>query len=371
MNPSTDKALPLILAHERFVRGQAGGCRAHFRFEKLPGLVLGKRSLDGIEFVGCDLPRIQLLLSSLKGASFYCSNLRDSDLRAADLTRADLRGAILRGADLYRAKLDGADFRKAVLIKSEREDEFANFGKNFDDESDLPDGTVDFRNCSMKGSRLNHAKLKGADFSGAILEKADLGGADLRGSKFDGAVLTGAALDGAKLEGVSMIGVLKDPDAAARERAKQLMGAIAASHAYTASHGKDGARAVMDGEDLRPLGEALKAKGLVGASLRDACGVSVDFSRSVLVGAVFDGADLRGARFDGADLRGCSFRNCNLNHAVFDKANLKSFAGGTGRSFPPNFESASLHSTRFVETVFDQESTLAEALSAAQGAEAA
>ena len=363
MNKASKSALPLILTHERFVKGEAGGCRAHFRFERLPEMVLRKRALDGIEFVGCDLPRTQLLLSSLKSASFYCSNLRDSDLRATDLTRADLRGAILRGADLYRAKLDGADFRKAVLIKADREGEFADFGQSFDNDDEVPDGAVDFRNCSMKGARLNAAKLKGADFSGAILDKADLRGADLRGSNFDGAVLTGADLQGVKLDGASMAGVLRDPDEAARERAAELVKQIEASHQYTTTHGQAGARAVLDGEDLRPLGEALKAKGLVGASLREVCGVGVNFSGSVLVGAVFDGSDLRSARFDGADLRGCSFKNCNLNHAVFDKANLKSFSGGTGRSFPPNFDGASLHSTRFVDAVFDPGADLSDEIS--------
>ena len=371
MKTVPEKSTPLILAHERFVRGQAGGCRAHFRFEKLPGLILRKRTLDGIEFVGCDLPRTQLLLTSLKCASLYCSNLRDSDLRATDLTRADLRGAILRGADLYRAKLDGADFRKAVLIKSERDGVFASFGQNFDDESDVPDGAVDFRNCSMKGARLNQAKFKGADFSGAILDRADLSGADLRGSKFDGAVLTGVQMEGALLEGSSMEDVLQDSDATALARAKQLLDLVEVSHAYTQSHGKNGARANLDAADLRPLGDSLAGKGLVGASFREACGVGVNFARSVLVGAVFDGADLRGARFDGADLRGCSFKSCSLNHAVFDNANLQSFSGGTGRNFPPNFNDATLHSARFNGTVFDDDSCLAEQLGAPEAADAA
>ena len=114
----------VIAAHEAFIAGRNGGCRAFFRFQDLTGVNLMKRKLDGIEFIGCDLKDSSFALASMVTASFYCSSLKGADLRGSDLSRADLRGAILRGADLYRANLDGADFRKAVLYKDERDKEF-------------------------------------------------------------------------------------------------------------------------------------------------------------------------------------------------------------------------------------------------------
>jgi uncharacterized protein YjbI with pentapeptide repeats len=358
LNPVKSEHDPRLAAHERFVRGVMGGRRASFRYERIEGLILRRRALDGVEFVGCDLPHAQFLLSSLRSASFYCSNLRGADLRATDLTRADMRGAVLRGADLYRAKLDGADFRKAVLVRSERDPEMCQAGLSFDDEADVLGGAVDFRNSSMVGAQLSNAKLRGADFGGAVLENVDLRGADIRGSIFDGAVLTNVNLEGVSLDRVSMEGVLHGPSEKAVAKLPSLLAQVEANDSYTRTFGASGARAKLDGEDLRALGDALREAGLVGATFKNACGVRVDFRGAVLVGAVFDGADLRNAQFNGADLRGCSFKNCNLNHADFSRADLSSFDGASGRQFPPRFTDATIHSTMFDDVQLDAGTSL-------------
>lgn len=362
MSRVAQSADPRFAAHERYTRGAMGGQRAKLTYEFINQLVLTRRHLDEIEFIGCDLPRAQFLYSSLRAASFYCSNIRGADLRGTDLRRADMRGAILRGADLYRAVLDGADFRSACLARADRDPKLAKPGLDFDDENDLRGGAVDFRNCSMVGVRLGRAKLKGADFSGAILDKADLAGADIREAKLDGAVLTNVDLEGVSLDGVSMAGVVRDPDEAAIRRATALIDRIRKSDDYTHSMGKSGKEGKFDQEDLRPLGGALKEKGLAGASFRQACAVGVDFSGAILIGAVFDGADLRRANFEGADLRGCSFKNCNLNHSNFSNAELSSLDGRSGRRFPPAFAGAQLDAARFDDVVIDEDKTLNELL---------
>ncbi len=348
--------------HERFVRGVMGGARARLQFERIDGLVLRRRTLDGIDFTGCELPHAQFLLSSLRGASFYCSNIRGADLRACDLTRADMRGVILRGADLYRAKLDGADFRQAVLVRADRDPGMVPAGLNFDEDGDMKGGTVDFRNCSMVGAQLGSAKLKGADFSGANLHGADLSGADIRDANLNGANLTGANLEGAAIEGVTMENVLRDPDAKALARVDTLRSRVEANNTYTHSLGKKGKRGRFDGEDLRPLDDAFHKGGLVGATFKNACGVGLDFRGAILIGASFEGADLRNARFEGADLRGCNFKNCNLNHADFSRSELTAFDGVSGRRFPPEFSGATLHSTKFEDVVLEEDMTLNEVL---------
>ena len=81
----------VIAAHEAFIAGRNGGCRAFFRFQDLTGVNLMKRKLDGIEFIGCDLKDSSFALASMVTASFYCSSLKGADLRGSDLSRADLR----------------------------------------------------------------------------------------------------------------------------------------------------------------------------------------------------------------------------------------------------------------------------------------
>ncbi len=348
--------------HERFVRGVMGGNRARLQYERIDGLVLRRRTLDGIEFTGCELPHAQLLFSSLRAASFYCSNIRGADLRACDLTRADMRGVILRGADLYRAKLDGADFRQAVLVRADRDSKMVPAGLDFDEDGDMRGGTVDFRNCSMVGVQLGSAKLKGADFSGANLHGADLSGADIRDANLNGAVLTDVKLEGAALDGVTMENVLRDPSEAAIAKAQVLRDRVEANDAYTHSLGRSGKRGSFDGEDLRPVGDGFHKAGLVGATFKNACGVGVDFRGAILIGASFEGSDLRNARFEGADLRGVNFKNCNLNHADLSRADLASFDGASGRRFPPNFGGTLMHSTRFDGAQLDEGVTLNELL---------
>ncbi|WP_375550096.1 pentapeptide repeat-containing protein [Oceanicaulis alexandrii] len=347
--------LSVIAAHELFIAGRAGGCRAFFRFQDLAGASLMKRKLDGIEFIGCDLSESNFALTSLVTASFYCSSLKRADLRGADLSRADLRGAILRGADLYRANLDGADFRKAVLYKDERDAEFKHNDWLMDAEGDGRDGAVDFRDCTLRGTRLSAAKLKGADFSGAMLDGAKLNQADLRDANFEGAVLTGADLNGTRLDGANMERVVRDPAAEAMARVEELQQRLEQSDLYTRSRGEQGQRGNFEGEDLRVLGQAFRQKGLIGANLRGVCGVGLDFSGASLIGAVFTGSDLRGANFTGANLKGVNFKDCNLNHAIFKSADLRAFTGNTGRAFLPAFDGASTHAARFEGAMMDRE----------------
>ena len=75
------------------------------------------------------------MISGLRKAKLY-----ESDLSGADLRKADLRGAKLYGANLNKADLRGAD---------------------------------------LYGSNLSGADLYGSDLSGADLRKADLYGSDL------------------------------------------------------------------------------------------------------------------------------------------------------------------------------------------------
>lgn len=341
----------ILSDHERYARREAGGCRAQFQFANLPNQNLQRRQLKEIEFVGCNLRGSHMSLSNFSFASFYGTDLSLCDLRGAHLVRADLRGAGLAGARLCFANLDGADFRKAALAQASDE-------RGLVRRSDLPAVAadaqcVDFSDCSMRGARLANTKLQGAKFDGASLEGADLQGAVLTGATFKGTILNDANLDGIQVSDGAFDDALMPPSAEALQRKPELMKALADSRLWMTSSGKEGAKAVLDGADLRVLQDGMKKARLAGASLKSVCAVGLDFSGAALVAADFSGADLRHANFSGADLRGCNFRDCNLTQANLSGANLEPLTGRNGRLYQPRFSGAQLVGVLLSESRMD------------------
>ena len=78
----------ILRDHERYVRREAGGRRAVFKFVQLAGMDLSTRLLDDADFTAASMSRTRLIRASLLRASFF----------RTDLTRADLRGAAARRA---------------------------------------------------------------------------------------------------------------------------------------------------------------------------------------------------------------------------------------------------------------------------------
>ena len=322
-----------IAAHERFYRGEPRGHRAIMRFLQAPDIDFSGRLMVDVDLSGANLKGANFAGSNLERASFYCADLSGCDASGANLHRADLRGCSLREANLTGARLDGADMREAVLVRTDVDRGFQLSGRS----GALPaDGeaerafAVDFTNCSMKDARLQQAKLKGARFEGAMLNGADLSGAVLDGATFHGAVLTGADLAHARIDPGALKNCVLDPSPEAVARAAELIARLSEGAKWIRSNGAEGYPAVLDGEDLRPLGGAFEKGQLAAMSAREACGIGVSFRGARLQGAKFDGADLRDADFSGADLRGASFQNAKLWHARFDEADLRPLALAQG-----------------------------------------
>jgi uncharacterized protein YjbI with pentapeptide repeats len=315
-----------LAAHERFYRGEPRGHRAVMRFLQAPQIDFSGRTLIEIDLSGANLQGASFATSNLERASLYCADLSHVDARGANLFRADLRGCSLREADLTGATLDEADMREAVLARTDVERGFLLVGRS---SAPLLDGAddhafaVDFTNCSMKEAKLQKAKLKGAKFTGAMLNGAQLNGAILDGATFDGAVLIGADLAHARIDPGALKNCVTDPSPAAIQRAAELSDRLAAATLWIDTNGAEGRPAVLDGEDLRPMGDAFENAQLAAFSAKGACCIGVSFRGAQLQGAKFDTADLRDADFTGADLRGASFRGANLWHAKFDDADLR------------------------------------------------
>ena len=339
----------IIEAHEVLMSGRAGGCRALFRFSKLAGVILQRRNLETIQFLGCDLEGAHLALTNFRFASFYGSNLARADFRGCDLTRADLRGVRLEGASLQSAIMDGADFRRATLIEVDDRQHWKDRTAGTVMVIGQDARTVDFRDCSMRGARLNGARLQGADFGGAVLDGADLTGANLVGARFEDAVICDANFENCQLSPGALDACIREPTKAARARLPDLQARLAAHAEWVASGGQTGAKAILDGADLRVLGSCLKGARLDGASLKGCRAIGIDLSGASLVGAVLDGSDLREAVFRRADLRGCSVRNCRLTRAEFGRADLRQLEGQGGRQYSVRFDGTNLDHVSFLD----------------------
>jgi len=143
-----------------------------------------------VEFIECDLSdadfnevhlqRVQMIETTLEGATFIHAVLKDSDFTGVNLKRAifdranlkeaNLKDASLEESSLFQTDLRGAHFAGARLWRA-----------------------------NLHGADMEGANCCGTDFSEASLFGASLIRADLRGAKLEGASLFGANLEGARL----------------------------------------------------------------------------------------------------------------------------------------------------------------------------
>ena len=340
---SQEQLTAALVSHARYL-ASSGGVRAQLAHSNLDGLNLASRNLTEADFTGCSMIGADLSGTNLDRASLYCADLRDANLQSAKLTRADLRGASFAGARLAHAQMDNADMRTAMMmyvqwggvsvVGSEREQ-----GKSG------PKG-VDFSNCSLKNVSFGSAKLDGANFTGALLQGANFKGAKLANATFQGAVLTGVKDLSVPPEAVA--GAIRDVTPEAAAKLDHLKAQLEAQQTWISSGGQSGVRAILDGEDLRPLRQLFVGRALTGLSARNAIAIGLDFSGSQFQAAKFDGADLRDADFTGADLRGASFRSANLAHARFDKANLERLKLNNGGEMKPDLSGAQATPNQFL-----------------------
>nr|WP_239096474.1 pentapeptide repeat-containing protein [Streptomyces sp. SID11385] len=103
---------------------------ADLRGVHFPGEDLSGRDLSGLDLTGANLTDAQLTGANLShavlhGARLAGARLDGADLREADLRHADLRRARLIGADLRGARLAESRWRRAVLIRTETDEEAA------------------------------------------------------------------------------------------------------------------------------------------------------------------------------------------------------------------------------------------------------
>jgi len=337
-----------LLSHARYL-GSQGGVRAQLAHHNMDGLNFANRNLTEADFTGSSLVGANLAGANLDRASLYCADLRDANLQSARMTRADLRGASFAGAGLAHAQLDNADMRTAMMMYVQWGG-VSVVGSEHEKGKSGPKG-VDFSNCSLKNVSFGSAKLDDANFTGALLQGANFKGAKLGNATFKGAVLTG--VKDLSVPPEALAGAIRDvtPDAAAKF--DRLKAQIESHQTWVTGGAAGGARAILDGEDLRPLRQLLSSRTLAGLSARNTVAIGLDFSGSQLQAAKFDGADLRDADFSGADLRGASFRGANLAHARFHKANLCGLKLNSGGDLKPDLTGAQAVEAQFLHATLE------------------
>lgn len=350
-----DRFEAYVAAHEAFLDGKMGGRRAALKFIVAQGYNCDRRRLADSRLDGADLRGASFVETDLSRASLFCANLTRCDFRRARMKRADLRGATLSGANLTGAILDEADLRAAVLYSLDDvsglrwvggRTSAAGASLNNAKLDEAVAHSVDFSYCSLMGASLRDANLKNANFTGANLSGADLGGAKLEGACLKGAILTGVDVTKLAIGPTALKGCILDPTPEAVARVGEVERELKRAHNWIATKGQP---ANLDGYDLRPAGRLFRERLLAGLQAKAVVAIGIDFSKTQLQGAIFEGADLRGANFTGADLRGVSFVNANLAHAIFDKADLGELDLHSGLRLATRFDGAVTEGTGLPE----------------------
>jgi uncharacterized protein YjbI with pentapeptide repeats len=221
-------------------------------------VVLGRVSLEKIDFSGSRFDGATLQLVNFSGATFESVNFE---------------GAQLAGIQFEGAKFNKVTFKQGML-------------KNVSvSEATMKD--VTFENASMLGNTLNYLECKGCSFknvdlSSSTLESVNFEGSDLTGANISTSTLQGANLSKASLKGVNFKGTnLAGSNLSFAQAVEAKLNSADLSNANLQG-------LVLDGSDLR------KAK--------------------------FDKADLRGASFNNTDLRGAMIVDCKLEKNSFKGA---------------------------------------------------
>ena len=147
----------------------------------------GASPASGIDWSGCNKPRILLPSSTLDGA-----NLSESDLNATDLSGSNLNGARFEKARMIRTSVAGATAQGTDFARIEA------YRSNF---SSIKANGANFSGAELQRAEFNDANLTGANFEKAELSRVDFSGATLTDTRFALSNLSRARLAGAKLGG--------------------------------------------------------------------------------------------------------------------------------------------------------------------------
>lgn len=107
----------ILEAHEKWLRGEAGGKQADLRSTSLQGADLSGRNLERINLIGADLYGANLAFTNLQGAKLFSADLTNADLTNANLEKAGLANATIQGANFKGANLQNTSLLETIGIE--------------------------------------------------------------------------------------------------------------------------------------------------------------------------------------------------------------------------------------------------------------
>lgn len=322
---SPQELASVLRDHATYTAHLEGGKKATLRFADLKGVNLSSRNLSCADLAGINLQGANLRYAEFVSADIQCADIRRVDGRCCNFSYADMRGTLLSGSNLNRATLEYTDLRPGHLLKMGPNGIQEILNRRASAEH------TDFSGCSIFGASFEGANLKDACFREAVIHATRFKNAHLAGADFEGAVLSHLLMDELRLpESVLKTCVLAPPMGDIAGTRTRLSQVLQEHQRWIESDARAGHSAVLDDEDLRPLGQSLRGYKLTAVSARRCIAVAANFTGMELQGANFEEADLRGANFEGADLRGVRLRGAKLSHARFRNANIGSLVLRSG-----------------------------------------
>ncbi len=107
----------ILEAHEKWLRGEAGGRQADLRSTSLQGADLSERNLERINLIGADLYGANLAFTNLQGAKLFSADLTNADLTNANLEKAGLAYATVQGANFKGANLQNTSLLETIGLE--------------------------------------------------------------------------------------------------------------------------------------------------------------------------------------------------------------------------------------------------------------
>lgn len=300
---------------------------------------VGEFDFFGVDLEGADFSYSKIRMNShyatyeptnVKGAKFYCTNMREIRTKFLNIEDADLTAAIYNSLNVGEWKKEYHNFnpiKKKVLFRFMQKiiDEYgpADYSNMSFDKCDLMDidfGSTDLSGSTFKGAYLyrtsfNSAKLEGASFDGARITNSAKLPSNIDVSKhkliptqiLNGNTSPWAASDG----GVSghLIGMYAPPRYEIPDFVKEDLSKTVFLGAWLPNSN-------ISGSDIRF--SDFTASNLSGANLSNVKAKGVVFYDAVLSNTDLNGADLQGADLRWADLTGANLQNANLQGSIYD-----------------------------------------------------
>jgi len=261
--------------------------RAHLQEADLTNADLRRSSLNGTSFIGAQMSKANLALSTGDRPNFGTVVMHEADLR-----RARWSQPILQNAELQKSKMENFSAVGALAASAIFDDAVLD--------------SADFRYAMLNSARFlgENVMLARANFSRSDLSSARFGAAQLHEAVLDGAVLRSTQFNGTRLSVVSLRkAIVQDATLRLAEAWRLDLSEAFLSNANLCYSG---------GNERLNLAESKWVKARL---------YKVDLSGANLFSANFDGAQLEEVNLSNADLRGAkfgetTFKGVNLSGAL-------------------------------------------------------